>query len=261
MFALLDQGSFVRPDQTVTRQDVGDPRPVRSAIPAARSPRTARSAPGALFTPVGAEAAGPPECLSVLVVDADPHRRAVVVGSLSGVGTPEVDEVGSVPEARARLRSGPPCDLAVVDLSLPDGPGGPGDTALDLVAELRAHGWRTVVLGGPGDPRAARDAFQAGALAYLLTSAPTAPGERRVVEPEASAAHVQGVDRSPHELSAREVQVLRCVADGRSNAEIGEDLTLSALTVKSHLSRIGRKLGTGDRAEMVALAMRSGVLD
>ena len=37
-------------------------------------------------------------------------------------------------------------------------------------------------------------------------------------------------------------------------------LSLSALTVKSHLSRIGRKLGTGDRAQMVALAMRAGVI-
>ena len=54
--------------------------------------------------------------------------------------------------------------------------------------------------------------------------------------------------------------MLRLVADGRSNKEIGETLGLSALTVKSHLARIARKLGTGDRAEMVALAMRAGVI-
>ena len=62
------------------------------------------------------------------------------------------------------------------------------------------------------------------------------------------------------QLSAREVEVLQLVADGQSNKEIGEALSLSALTVKSHLSRIGRKLGTGDRAQMVALAMRAGVI-
>jgi DNA-binding CsgD family transcriptional regulator len=62
------------------------------------------------------------------------------------------------------------------------------------------------------------------------------------------------------ELSGREVEVLRLVADGRSNKEIGDELGLSALTVKSHLARIARKLGTGDRAEMVALAMRAGVI-
>ncbi|HLZ39056.1 MAG TPA: helix-turn-helix transcriptional regulator, partial [Mycobacteriales bacterium] len=62
------------------------------------------------------------------------------------------------------------------------------------------------------------------------------------------------------ELSGREVEVLQLVADGRSNKEIGEELGLSALTVKSHLARIACKLGTGDRAEMVALAMRSDVI-
>lgn len=62
------------------------------------------------------------------------------------------------------------------------------------------------------------------------------------------------------ELSARELGVLRLVAEGRSNRLIGEDLGLSALTVKSHLARISRKLGTGDRAELVAMVLRAGVL-
>jgi DNA-binding NarL/FixJ family response regulator len=56
------------------------------------------------------------------------------------------------------------------------------------------------------------------------------------------------------------VEVLQLVADGNSNRDIGVALSLSALTVKSHLARIGRKLGTGDRAEMVAVALRAGVI-
>ncbi|MBC7550717.1 MAG: response regulator transcription factor [Cellulomonas sp.] len=65
----------------------------------------------------------------------------------------------------------------------------------------------------------------------------------------------------PHpELTARELGVLKLVADGRSNRKIGEDLGLSALTVKSHLARISRKLGTGDRAELVATVIRSGLM-
>jgi len=59
---------------------------------------------------------------------------------------------------------------------------------------------------------------------------------------------------------AREIEVLRLVADGQSNKQIGSALGLSALTVKSHLARIARKLGTGDRAEMVVVAMRAGVV-
>jgi DNA-binding NarL/FixJ family response regulator len=62
------------------------------------------------------------------------------------------------------------------------------------------------------------------------------------------------------ELSGREIEVLHLVADGRSNKEIGEELGLSALTVKSHLARIARKLGTGDRAGMVAVALRTGII-
>lgn len=62
------------------------------------------------------------------------------------------------------------------------------------------------------------------------------------------------------ELTARELGVLRLVADGRSNRQIGEHLELSALTVKSHLARISRKIGTGDRAEMVAFAIRNQLL-
>jgi DNA-binding NarL/FixJ family response regulator len=65
---------------------------------------------------------------------------------------------------------------------------------------------------------------------------------------------------SPDELSNREIEVIQLVAEGNSNRAIGEDLGLSSLTVKSHLARIARKLGTGDRAEMVALAMRGGLL-
>ena len=77
----------------------------------------------------------------------------------------------------------------------------------------------------------------------------------------AAGTRVPGTDNTPRELSAREVEVLQLVADGQSNKEIGEALSLSALTVKSHLSRISRKLGTGDRAELVAIAIRRGMLD
>jgi DNA-binding NarL/FixJ family response regulator len=119
-----------------------------------------------------------------------------------------------------------------------------------------------------------RSAFQAGAQAYLLKSASAAivtDGVKRVLDGGvyadptvapllATGTRVPGTDNTPRELSAREVEVLQLVADGQSNKEIGEALSLSALTVKSHLSRIGRKLGTGDRAQMVALAMRAGVI-
>ena len=62
-------------------------------------------------------------------------------------------------------------------------------------------------------------------------------------------------------LTVRELEILQLVADGRSNKWIAEHLSLSALTVKSHLSRISRKLGTGDRSHQVAVAIRAGMLN
>ncbi|WP_281287155.1 helix-turn-helix transcriptional regulator [Actinotalea subterranea] len=88
-----------------------------------------------------------------------------------------------------------------------------------------------------------------GAVAAETPGAARAPG--RPAAPEA---------RPGPELTARELGVLRLVADGRSNRQIGERLDLSALTVKSHLARISRKVGTGDRAEMVAYAIRNDLL-
>ncbi|MGH3435487.1 MAG: LuxR C-terminal-related transcriptional regulator [Sciscionella sp.] len=209
------------------------------------------------------------ELFSVMVVDGHPLLREAIASRLTQMGAGTVHEAASVAEARARALTSGPCDLAILDLGLPDGSG------IDLVTELRAQGWpRIVVLASSDDPYAVRAAFQAGAQAYLLKSASpmvVTDGVRRVLDGGvyadpmvvpalATGTRVTGADNTQRELSAREVEVLQLVADGQSNKEIGEALSLSALTVKSHLSRIGRKLGTGDRAQMVALAMRAGVI-
>jgi DNA-binding NarL/FixJ family response regulator len=64
----------------------------------------------------------------------------------------------------------------------------------------------------------------------------------------------------PTTLTRREIEVITRVAEGRSNKEIGILMSLSRLTVKNHLARIGRKLGAGDRAQMVAIACRGGLI-
>jgi DNA-binding NarL/FixJ family response regulator len=207
---------------------------------------------------------------TAMVVDDHPLIREAMVNRLRAMGATDVAEAASLAEARARARFGPR-DLGVLDLALPDGSG------LDLIGQLRAEGWgRLVVLSAADDPHAVRAAFMAGAQGYLLKSAsPTivADGVRRVLDggvyadPSVASLLAAGIrgnntfsEGGTGELSAREIEVLRLVSDGQSNKEIGEALGLSALTVKSHLARIARKLGTGDRAEMVALAMRAGVI-
>lgn len=206
---------------------------------------------------------------TAMVVDDHPLLRESMVARLKAMGATEVVEAASIAEARARANASGPCDLCILDLGLPDGNG------LDLLGELRADGWtRLVVLSAADDPYSVRAAFVAGAQGYLLKSASPAvvsDGVRRVLDggvyadPSVASLLAAGLRGGPadsgvSELSAREIEVLRLVADGKSNKEIGEALNLSALTVKSHLARIARKLGTGDRAEMVALVMRAGVI-
>ena len=99
-----------------------------------------------------------------------------------------------------------------------------------------------------------RTVLDAGARGYLFRR----PGRER--PPTADWTRVRTASGTVIELSARELEVLQGVADGRSNGDIAAALQLSPLTVKSHLARIGRKLGTGDRAHAVLLALRAGVI-
>ena len=205
---------------------------------------------------------------TAMVVDDHPLVRESMVNRLRSMGARDVIEAASIAEARARAAAGAR-DVCVLDLGLPDGSG------LELLAHLRASGWtRLIVLSAADDPYSVRSAFVAGAQGYLLKSASShvvVDGVRRVLDggvyaaPSVASLLAQGLRSGPvgdgvNDLSGREIEVLQLVADGRSNKQIGELLGLSALTVKSHLARIARKLGTGDRAEMVALAMRAGVI-
>lgn len=185
-----------------------------------------------------------PGRFAALVVVATPALREAVAHTLRALGARHVLEVSTVAEARLRAATGV-ADLVIAEAGLPDGSG------ISLIRELRAAGWlRGMVLTTSDDPYSVRAAISAGVRSYLVSTA-TSGVPMRVGEGRG-----EGVDS----LSAREIQVLQLVADGKSNKDIGEELGLSALTVKSHLARIARKLGTGDRAEMVVTAMRAGAV-
>lgn len=195
---------------------------------------------------------------TAMVVVASPFVRETLVRTLRGLGAVDVVEAGSLAEGRSRALGAGPRELALVDASLPDGSG------IGLVRELRALGWsRGIVLSASDDPYTVRAALAAGVRALLVSATSAGPAVRNgspspaaAVPARPRAARLTGAQA----LSGREVEVLQLVADGRSNKQIGDSLGLSALTVKSHLARIARKLGTGDRAEMVVVAMRAGVL-
>lgn len=223
--------------------------------------------PGAAHLPPAARPAEVAAAVfSAMVVGHAAAERTSLSAALVGLGADPLHQAGSTGEALICARAWGPCDLAVIDLALPDG------AALSLVGDLRADGWRRVlVVAEAGSTGWADQAFTAGARGCLVRSAQGVQGRRQRTRIDAEnqldapagaagSVQVRSSDGIRAELSGREVQVLQLVAHGHPNREIAERLGISALTVKSHLSRISRRLGTGDRAELVALGMRAGVI-
>jgi DNA-binding NarL/FixJ family response regulator len=200
---------------------------------------------------------------SAFVVSADSALRTAFTGRLTRMGADPIHEAATINGATAHARVSDPCDLALLDLDLHR------DDVLQLVADLRLLGWqRIVVLAPPAEPAVVPLVLQAGAQACLLKLASPGSGAFTLIHDAAvrpnqdiaaTRTGLRPVDQNynPYRLSNREIEVLQLVAAGRSNKEIGETLNLSALTIRSHLMRTGRKLGTGNRAQMIAHAMRA----
>ncbi len=179
-----------------------------------------------------------PQPPAVLVVDSDERMESRLRTALGGPPVLRAQSLADALRLTSALGAGA---LAVVNLTRV----GP---AADVIRGLRAAGWhRVLVLTDRGtEVNQVLAAFDAGAGGVV--SIPDR-GPRRP--------HPLDV---PFRLSRREVEVVRLVADGLSNKAIGQQLSLSALTVKNHLARVGRKLGTGDRAHIVAIACRQGMI-
>jgi DNA-binding NarL/FixJ family response regulator len=124
------------------------------------------------------------------------------------------------------------------------------------------------------------EALRAGASGFLLKDVPpeqlaagirvVASGEallapsitRRLIEEFASARPAEPIEppKAFDELTARELEVFRCIARGLSNAEIARELVVSETTVKTHVARLLMKLGLRDRVQAVVLAYESGIV-
>jgi DNA-binding NarL/FixJ family response regulator len=175
----------------------------------------------------------------LLVADPDPILLQSLSAALLYRGAGGVLRVAAVEGVDEVMAEGIVGDLALVGLGF-------GSAAFRLIAELRAAGWpRVITLAPTIDPGPVLDAVQAGATG-VLRRPPGIP--------------VRRMDPFPA-LSAREVEILRLVADGRSNSWIGAQLSLSPLTVKNHLARLARKLGCGAREQLVAAALRGGIIE
>ena len=184
-------------------------------------------------------AATPLPTATVLVADPFPATRESLSADLVQAGIGRVLQAESATAVQDVIDGRTPGELALISVAF-------GADLNALVNSLRRAGWpRVIAVAHAADAVSIIDVCRAGAGGVLRGRAGRA------------------VDDQPQvilTLTDREIEVLEWVADGRCNQWIAERLTLSPLTVKAHLSRIGRKLGTGDRAEMVAVAMRAGII-
>jgi DNA-binding NarL/FixJ family response regulator len=174
-----------------------------------------------------------------------------------------VAEANDGSEAIALFRLHKP-DLVLMDLQMPNVD---GLQATAAIREQQPQVPIVVLTSYPGDARVSR-AFSAGAISYLLKTA-----DRTVVIAAIRAGLVGKTLLDPaltydlcahkgqEHLSAREVSVLRLVAAGRKNSEIGRSLSVSEDTVKARLKNILAKLDANDRTHAVTIARHRGFLD
>ncbi|THG29089.1 response regulator transcription factor [Glaciibacter flavus] len=208
--------------------------------------------------------------IRVIVADDHPIVRGGIVGLLAAVDDIEVvGEAADGAEAITLAEALSP-DLVLMDLRMP-GVGGVEATAHIVAAPGST---RVLVLTTYENDDDILGAIEAGASGYLLKAAPqeeivagvraVAAGQT-VLGPSIAATLVNRVrsESTPApapRLSARELDVLRLVSDGRSNPEIGRELFIGEATVKTHLLHVFEKLEVSDRTRAVTKAMELGLL-
>jgi two-component system, NarL family, response regulator NreC len=205
----------------------------------------------------------------VTLVIADDHR--VVRTGLrllleAEAGFEVVAEADDVSSARRYVCAHRPSVL-VLDLNMP------GEPSLPAIPALREETPETqiVVLTMQDDPAFAREALKAGAVGFVLKRS----AENELIEAVRLAARgepylnpqlgvrlaVEPPPGPPDGLSEEQVEILRLVALGHTNAEIGERLFLSGRTVETHRIKLQRRLGLDTRADLVRYVLDRGLLE
>ena len=211
--------------------------------------------------------------IRVLVVDDNALLRAGLVTVLES--DPELEVVAQAAGGRdaTRLTTTHRPDVVLMDVEMP---AGDGITATRAITHGET-GARVLVLTMFDLDDYVVEALRAGAAGFLIKTTP--PGE--LIEAVKACArgettlgptvltrlvdsYLAAPPRAPvpglADLTDRELDVLKAMADGRSNAEVASALYLAETTVKTHVARILAKLGVRDRVQAVVLAHRAGVV-
>jgi DNA-binding NarL/FixJ family response regulator len=204
--------------------------------------------------------------LRVLVVDDHPVVRSGLVSLIDA--QPDLVVVGEASNgrqaAREAIHHSP--DVVLMDLRMP---GGDGVTATAEITRSLPD-TRVLVLTTYDTDSDILRAVEAGATGYLLKDVSAdrlveavraaARGETVLAAPVAATLMRRLREPDPGDLTPRELDVLKGVARGLSNADIARDLHIGGATVKSHLLRVFAKLGVESRTAAVTVAMERGIL-
>lgn len=204
--------------------------------------------------------------IRVLIVDDHPVVREGVAAVLERERDIEIVGSAAVVDEGLRLAARFRPDVILLDVRMPG-----GDT-LDAVKDFAREGRGVLVFTAYDADADVFRAIRGGAKGYLLKGTPAAEIAHAIrqvhagesyLSPRIAAKLVKGVTEPRSRtglLSARERGVLRLVAAGLSNRQIGETLSISERTVKFHVTAIFNKLGADNRAQAVALAAERGLL-
>ena len=209
-----------------------------------------------------------PDAATVAICDSSEISRIGISSSLREHGLRVVAEANDLDSA-LRLLAAKPAQVVLVDVSLPPQPKAAGK----VMAAAAAAGLTVIAVGVEGSPERIFPALRAGASGYLTKDMPgrawsdaiqaavrgEAPLSRSMTamlieefRSQAEAAPLSELLPSDRRLTRREWQVLSCIADGRTNRGVADELSISVETVRTHVSNILSKLDAPNRSAAAA---------
>jgi DNA-binding NarL/FixJ family response regulator len=204
-----------------------------------------------------------PAKITVLVADDHPAVLEAVASYLQAHGIDVVGRAQDGEEAIELIERRLP-QVAVVDVRMPKLGG------IEVARRLRGRTETQLVLfSGYGDRALLLEALDSGVRGFVLKEAPLDDLVRAVnalvagesyIDPVLAGALAASAGERVAELTVREREVLRLLADGLSNEEIGKRLFISAETVRTHLRKAMDKLGAETRTQAVAVALRDRII-